>query len=234
VIRFDAVHQFHSGTAPGDAITNQMLVLQRHLQSMGYQSEVFAEHIGPELSSRIRPIHSFRPTGRDLLLVHHSTGHGVFDDVVALPALNPDLTVLHVQTVGSDGTVRIKGLTFADLEQAKAAKAVVVTCEEIVPAAELRTDPDQNALPPFLVDAVVCVPYGAHPTACRFFYDYDPAFLTDYRGAARDDQAWTAFLDEWVYGLADHDEYMAKVGAGQLARIKADPVRGYAIGLDRR
>jgi glutaconate CoA-transferase subunit A len=155
-------------------------------------------------------------------------------DVVLLPALCPDLTVLHVQTVGDDGTVRIKGLTFADLEQAKAAKAVVVTCEEIVPAAELRADPDQNALPPFLVDAVVCVPHGAHPTACRFFYDYDPGFLNDYARAARDDQAWVAFLDEWVYGVADHDEYLAKIGAAQLAHIKADPVRGYAIGLDRR
>ena len=155
-------------------------------------------------------------------------------DLVLLPALTPDLTVLHVQTVGDDGTVRIKGLTFADLEQAKAAKAVVVTCEEIVPAAALRADPDQNALPPFLVDAIVCVPHGAHPTACRFFYDYDPGFLNDYARAARDDQAWAAFLDEWVYGVADHDEYLARVGAAQLARIKADPVRGYAIGLDRR
>jgi glutaconate CoA-transferase, subunit A len=155
-------------------------------------------------------------------------------DVVLLPALTPDLTVLHVQTVGDDGTVRIKGLTFADLEQAKAARAVVVTCEEIVPAARLRADPDQNALPPFLVDAVVCVPHGAHPTACRFFYDYDPGFLNEYARAARDDQAWAGFLDEWVYGVADHDGYLAHVGAAQLARIKADPVRGYAIGLDRR
>jgi glutaconate CoA-transferase subunit A len=171
---------------------------------------------------------------KKLVVIPDPFADGGSDDVVALPALNPDLTVLHVQTVGSDGTVRIKGLTFADLEQAKAAKAVVVTCEEIVPAAELRADPDQNALPPFLVDAVVCVPYGAHPTACRFFYDYDPAFLTDYRRAARDDQAWTGFLNEWVYGLAGHDEYLAKIGAPQLVRIKADPVRGYAIGLDRR
>jgi glutaconate CoA-transferase subunit A len=159
---------------------------------------------------------------------------GESDDVVLLPALNPDLAVVHAQTVGDDGTVRIKGLTFADLEQAKAAKAVVVTCEEIVPAAALRVDPDQNALPPFLVDAVVCVPYGAHPTACRYFYDYDPSFLNEYRRIARDDEAWAAFLEEWVYGLAGHDDYVAKVGAQQLARIKADPVRGYAIGLDRR
>ena len=80
---------------------------------------------------------------------------GADDDVVLLPALKPDLAVVHAQSVGDDGTVRIKGLTFADLEQAKAAAAVVVTCEEIVPAADLRLDPDQNALPPFLVDAVV-------------------------------------------------------------------------------
>ena len=163
-----------------------------------------------------------------------SDRRGPGGDVVLLPALTPDLTVLHAQTVGDDGTVRIKGLTFADLEQAKASKAVVVTCEEIVPAATLRADPDQNALPPFLVDAVVCVPHGAHPTACRFFYDYDPGFLNSYARAARDDQAWATFLDEWVYSVADHDENLAKIGAEQLARIKADPVRGYAIGLDRR
>jgi glutaconate CoA-transferase subunit A len=159
---------------------------------------------------------------------------GKNDDVVLLPALKPDVAVVHVQTVGDDGTVRIKGLTFADVEQAKAAKAVVVTCEEIVPARELRVDPDQNALPPFLVDAVVCAPYGAHPTACRYFYDYDPGFLNDYRRIARDDGAYAAWLDEWVYGLSGHDEYVARLGEERLARLKADPVRGYAIGLDRR
>jgi glutaconate CoA-transferase subunit A len=159
---------------------------------------------------------------------------GESDDVVLLPALNPDLAVVHAQTVGDDGTVRIKGLTFADLEQAKAAKAVVVTCEEIVPARELRVDPDQNALPPFLVDAVVHLPYGAHPTACRYFYDYDPGFLNEYRRVARDDDAYAAWLDEWVYGVSGHDEYVTRVGEESLARIKADPVRGYAIGLDRR
>jgi len=159
---------------------------------------------------------------------------GENDDVVLLPALKPDLAVVHAQTAGDDGTVRIKGLTFADLEQAKAARTVVVTCEEIVPAADLRLDPDQNALPPFLVDAVVLAPHGAHPTACRYFYDYDPTFLNDYRRAARDDDAWAAFVDEWVHGPGSHDAYVAKLGAERLATIKADPVRGYAIGLDRR
>ena len=68
-------------------------------------------------------------------------------DLVLLPALTPDLTVLHVQTVGDDGTVRIKGLTFADLEQAERRQGGRRDCEEIVPAATLRADPDQNAPP---------------------------------------------------------------------------------------
>lgn len=159
---------------------------------------------------------------------------GEGDDLVLLPALKPDVALVHVQTVGDDGTVRIKGLTFADLEQAKAARAVIVSCEEIVPAADLRLDPDQNALPPFLIDAVVHAPYGAHPTACRFFYDYDPTFLNDYRRLARDDADYAAWLERWVFGPADHEAYLAEVGADRLDRIKADAVTGYAIGLDRR
>lgn len=156
------------------------------------------------------------------------------DDVALLPALTPDVSLIHAQQVSTDGTVRIKGLTFADLEQCKAASAVIVTCEEIVPESYVRLDPDRNALPPFLVDAVVPVPYGAHPTACPFFYDYDPRHLNLYRAAARDDAQWAAYLDEWVYGVETWDAYLDKVGGAQLARIRANTVAGYAPGLDRR
>ncbi len=156
------------------------------------------------------------------------------DDVALLPALTPDVSLVHAQQVSTDGTVRIKGLTFADLEQCKAASAVIVTCEEIVPDSYLRIDPDQNALPPFLVDAVVPVPYGAHPTACRYFYDYDPQHLNLYKAMAKDDARWDDYLDEWVYGVASWDEYLDKIGGAQLARIRANTVAGYAQGLDRR
>ena len=156
------------------------------------------------------------------------------DQVVLLPALTPDVSIIHAQQVSTDGTVRIKGLTFADLEQCKAARAVVVTCEEIVPESYLRLNPDQNALPPFLVDAVVPVPYGAHPTACPGFYDYDPAHLNLYKAAARGDDTWAAYLDEWVDGIEDWDAYLDKVGGAQLAHIRANTVAGYAPGLDRR
>jgi glutaconate CoA-transferase, subunit A len=156
------------------------------------------------------------------------------DEVVLLPALTPDVSVIHAQQVSTDGTVRIKGLTFADLEQCKAASAVIVTCEEIVPESYLRLDPDQNALPPFLVDAVVPVPYGAHPTACGYFYDYDPVHLNLFKRVAKDDEQWQAYLEDWVYGIESWDAYLDKIGGAQLARIRANTVAGYAPGLDRR
>ena len=156
------------------------------------------------------------------------------DQVVLLPALKPDVMLLHAQYVGDDGTVRIKGLTFADLEQAKAASALVVSCEQIVPRSFLRADPDQNSLPAFMVDAYVVVPYGAHPTACHYFYDYDPGYLKQYSEAARDDDRWSSYLDEWAYGVAGHEEYLEKLGAGTLTRIAASRAQGFAPGLDRR
>ncbi|HON84851.1 MAG TPA: CoA-transferase [Syntrophorhabdaceae bacterium] len=156
------------------------------------------------------------------------------DNVVLLPALNPDVALIHAQYVGEDGTVRIKGLTFADIEQAKSADVVIVTCEEIVPRSFIRLDPDQNSLPPFFVDAIVKVPYGAHPTGCYGFYDYDPKHLNMYRTVANDDEKFRKYLDEWVYDIKTPEEYLNKVGAEMLMKIKANPVLGYAVGLDRR
>ncbi|RPI75058.1 MAG: CoA transferase subunit A [Desulfobacteraceae bacterium] len=156
------------------------------------------------------------------------------DPVVLLPALTPDVTLLHAQYVGADGTVRIKGLNFADLEQAKAADIVIVSCEEFMPRDEIRRDPDQNCLPGFMVDAIVPAPHGAHPTACYGFYDYDPKHLNLYKKTAADDGLFAGYLQEWVYGVGSYSQYLEKVGADQLAKIKADPVLGYAKGLDRR
>ncbi|MDD5008003.1 MAG: glutaconate CoA-transferase [Syntrophorhabdaceae bacterium] len=160
--------------------------------------------------------------------------NGEDDRVVLLPALNPDVALIHAQYVGEDGTVRVKGLTFADIEQAKSADIVIVTCEEIVPRSFIRLDPDQNTLPPFFIDAIVKVPYGAHPTGCYAFYDYDPKHLNLYKKVAEDDRLFREYLEEWVYGVSSYDEYLGKVGVENLLKIKANPVLGYAAGLDRK
>jgi glutaconate CoA-transferase subunit A len=170
---------------------------------------------------------------KKLVVANDPFNHGR-DQVVLVPALNPDVTILHAQYVGEDGTVRIKGLTFADREQAQAADRVIVTCEEIVPRQFIRKDPEQNCLPAFLVDAVVKLPYGAHPTACHNFYDYDPAHLNMYRRLAADEAGFRKYLEEWVLSVESHEDYLAKVGAENLRKIKADPALGYSPGLDRR
>ena len=154
--------------------------------------------------------------------------------VVLVPAINPDVTILHAQKADRQGTVRIEGLTFADVEQAKAAEHVIVTCEELVEPDELRGNPDQNQIPFFCVDAVVHVPLGAYPTACYRHYDYDPAYLNRYRGFAGDDQAFKEYLKKHVYGVKDHAEFIALAGKDRVEAIQADPRTGYAVGLDRR
>jgi glutaconate CoA-transferase subunit A len=141
--------------------------------------------------------------------------------------------VIHAQQADTQGTVRIAGLTFADVEQARAARHVIVTCEELVEPEVLRTEPDRNQIPFFAVDAVVHVPYGAHPTACYGFYDYDAQHLNAYRTAAADEAQFAAYLDEYVVGVDGHAEYLEKIGAEALERIRAVPPFGYAPGLAR-
>jgi glutaconate CoA-transferase subunit A len=153
--------------------------------------------------------------------------------VVLVPAINPDVTVIHAQQADTQGTVRIAGLTFADVEQARAARHVIVTCEELVEPEVLRAEPDRNQILFFAVDAVVPAPYGAHPTACYGFYDYDAQHLNVYRALAADDAQFAAYLDEYVYGISGHAEYLEKVGPEALARIRAVPPFGYAPGLVR-
>jgi glutaconate CoA-transferase subunit A len=154
--------------------------------------------------------------------------------VVLVPAIQPDVTILHVQQCDRQGTARIEGLTFADIEQAKAARHVIVTCETLVDSDCLRESPDQNQLPFFCVDAVVPIAFGAYPTACYRHYDYDPGYLNHYRRAARDDESYRRYLNENVSGLNEHAELLARVGQGRLEKIRADARTGYAVNLERR
>jgi len=154
--------------------------------------------------------------------------------VVLVPAIQTDVTILHVQMADKQGTGRILGLSFADIEQAKSAKHVILTCEELVDTEELRKDPDQNNIPFIHVDAVVHVPYGAYPTACYRYYDYDPAFLLAYAGYAADDGRHGEYLDRMIFNVKDHNEFIALNGGPErLEQIKADPETGYAVNLAR-
>ena len=156
------------------------------------------------------------------------------EKVVLVPAIQTDVTIIHVQKADRRGNCRIQGLTFADAEQAKSAKHLIVTCEELCDNGELKTNSDQNQIPFIHVDAVVHVPHGAFPTACYHYYDYAPQYLKSYGQKAKDDAAYEGYLEEMVYGCSNHQELIAKAGPEQMAAIAADPTTGYARNLDRK
>ena len=154
--------------------------------------------------------------------------------VVLVPAINPDVTIIHVQQADATGLARIKGLPFADVEQAKAARHLIVTCEELLEPGALKAEPDSNQIPPFCVDAVVQVPFGAYPTACYGSYDYDPVYLNRYKKTAPDDERHGKYLQEFIFDTPDHGALLQKIPPEQLQAIQADERTGYAVGLDRR
>ncbi|MDE0652949.1 MAG: CoA transferase subunit A, partial [bacterium] len=79
----------------------------------------------------------------------------------------------------------------------------------------LRANPDRTILPGFVVDAIVEVPWGAHPTSFNPLYGYDSALHLAWVAAARSDEGTGEFLDRYVYGPADHDAYLAAVGGAE-------------------
>ncbi len=162
-----------------------------------------------------------------------------FDDwcdtekVVLVPAINPDVTIIHVQKADYKGNCRIDGLTFADVEQAKAARILIITCEELLDDDYLKDNPDRNQIPFIHADAVVHIPYGAYPTACYKYYDYDPVFLKEYSVFAKNEDKYQSYL-ETIHHRTSHRELLDFIGRQRLEMISADKNRGYAKRLDRR
>lgn len=155
------------------------------------------------------------------------------EKLVLVPAITPDITILHVQQADKSGNCRIQGLSFADVEQAKAARHVIVTCENLAEGEELKENSDQNAIPFIHVDAVVHAPNGAYPTACFNHYDYDPLYLKMYAKHAKDDTLHKEYLEKYIFGVEDYQATINMMGDNRMDVIKADPRTGYAANLDR-
>jgi glutaconate CoA-transferase subunit A len=154
--------------------------------------------------------------------------------VVLVPAINPDVTIIHVQKADFRGNCRIEGLTFADVEQAKAAKTLIITCEDLLDNDYLKNTPDRNQIPFIHANAVVHVPYGAYPTACYRYYDYDPVYLKAYAEKAEDDKQYYSYLENTILNNSSHRDLLDSIGRERLEMISADKHWGYAKNLDRR
>jgi glutaconate CoA-transferase subunit A len=143
-------------------------------------------------------------------------------------ALKPDVAIIHAQYAGPEGTVRITGPLGSDLDAARASDIIIVTCEKIVPEEWLRREPHYNTFGSIEVDYVVEIPWGCHPGSLYDGYDVDPKFIKEYQKASRTDEGTQKWLDEWVFGVKDHFEYLDKLGSRRLDGLMVkDPVLGY-------
>jgi glutaconate CoA-transferase subunit A len=131
--------------------------------------------------------------------------------VAVVPPLNPDVAILHAQRADVNGNTQIWGLQGVQKEVAFAAGTVIVVVEEIVDEALVRSDPNRTTIPGLLVEAVVHEPFGAHPSYAQGYYDRDNQFYLEWDRISRDPAATLAWLDEWVLGVEDRAEYLAKL-----------------------
>jgi glutaconate CoA-transferase subunit A len=144
--------------------------------------------------------------------------------LATVPALNPDVTIVHAQRADENGNAQIWGLYGVQKEAAFAARHVIVVVEEIVGQDVVRADPNRTLIPGIIVDAVVCEPWGAHPSYAQGYYDRDNDFYVAWEGISRDEAALARWLDEFVYRVPDRAGYMERLGRDRQARLRAKPM----------
>ncbi len=144
-------------------------------------------------------------------------------EVIVLPPLHPDVAIIHVQRCDLNGNSQVWGILGEQKEAAFAADRVIITAEEIVDEQIIRSDPNRTLIPGFIVDAVCHVPYCAHPSYTQGYYDRDNDLYLKWDEISSTDEGMQAYLDEWVYGVKDRDEYWQKLGAEVHERLKVKP-----------
>jgi glutaconate CoA-transferase subunit A len=146
------------------------------------------------------------------------------EELFAVPAIAPDVTIVHAQRADDQGNTQVWGLMGVQKEAAFAAKKVLVVVEEVVGEEQVRSDPNRTLIPGLIVSGVVHEPWGAHPSYAQGYYDRDNRFYVDWDGIARNQEGMERYLDEWVYGVSDRAEYMEKIGEPRKQSLRPEPL----------
>jgi len=154
-------------------------------------------------------------------------------EVITVPALNPDVAIVHVQRADAQGNAHLWGIIGEQKEAAFAAKRVILTAEEIVDEAVIRSDPNRTLIPGFIVSAVCHVPFACHPSYAQGYYDRDNEFYMKWDKISESRESVQAWLEEWVYGVKDREEYRQKLGEETLERLRVPPLQSTPINYGR-
>jgi acyl CoA:acetate/3-ketoacid CoA transferase alpha subunit len=139
--------------------------------------------------------------------------------VCLVPAVHPDVAIIHVNQSDRPGNARVFGPSITPLETAMASKTVIISTEELISTEEIRRNPGLTTIPYYLVDAVVLAPFGAHPGTVPSLYTYDSEHLGEFF-SAQDDAAMQKYLDKYVYGTKSHTEYLEMIGIEKLLKLR--------------
>ncbi|HSL45377.1 MAG TPA: CoA-transferase [Anaerolineales bacterium] len=143
-------------------------------------------------------------------------------DVIVVPALHPDVAIVHVQRADANGNAHLWGIIGEQKEAAFAAKKVILTAEEIVDESVIRSDPNRTMIPGIVVSAVCHVPFACHPSYAQGYYDRDNEFYLAWDKVSESAEVTKQYLDEWVYGVKDRSEYWEKLGAETQKRLEVE------------
>jgi acyl CoA:acetate/3-ketoacid CoA transferase alpha subunit len=170
----------------------------------------------------------FMPTrsmlGSDMLPATHPAGRpgavmtenpwNPAERVVLVPALQPDVSIVHVQRADPIGNVIIEGFATHEPEMIRASRHVIVSCEELISTDEIRAHPERTTIPFVHVDAVVVQRYGAYPTSTYGCYDYDGDHIAAYQAAARvGPPAIDEYLQTHIWGCRTFDDYLQRASS---------------------
>ncbi|MDF2621669.1 MAG: Glutaconate CoA-transferase [Xanthobacteraceae bacterium] len=198
-------HNVESGGARYDEWSHMAMGMRYRAGGMGVPFLPIRSMLGSDVE-RIRPEAKEIDcpfTGERLLLV---------------PALNPEVALIHVQRCDAYGNAQVDGLQFMDIDLALAANRVILTTERIVSNDQIRRAPDQTKIPFFCVDAVVEVPYGSAPHECFGVYEPMLAHMDAYVRQVNKDPvgAMQDYLEKYFYEPASWNKYLELIGMEEV------------------
>jgi glutaconate CoA-transferase subunit A len=141
--------------------------------------------------------------------------------LATVPAIHPDVAILHCQRADRQGNTQVWGLMGTQKEAAFASKRVIVVAEEIVETSLIRKDPNRTLIPSIIVDHVVHEPWGAHPSYVQGYYDRDNDFYVKWDDISKNAETYRDYLNDFVHGVRSRDEYLKKMGSAYWQRLVA-------------
>ncbi len=198
-------HHVENGTARYDEWSHMAMGMRFRAGAMGVPFLPIRSMLGSDVLK-------LRPEAREIDCPF--TG----ERLLLVPALNPDVALIHVQRCDAYGNAQIDGLQFMDIDLAMAATKVILTTERIVSNDQIRRAPDQTKIPFFCVEAVVEVPYGCAPHECYGTYEPMMRHMTSYVDLVNKDPVggMKQYLDQYVYGPDSWSDFLGAIGVEEL------------------